>query len=220
MELTAEATPFNEANGEEAALAAGTQLARRGMLIFLISEAMLFAGLISGYIVLRAGVPAWPPAGAPPIHIHLPPVAFMQWLMLINTALLISSSWTYHQAEKRIEKGRTGMGWFALTTLLGSVFLSIQAYEWLHLKHEGMWFNTHGVYGSSFFALTGFHGLHVFVGVILILVATIRSVLFYVKKNVLGSRAPVSHSYEVCAGLYWHFVDAVWILLFTLLYFI
>lgn len=217
MQLTAEIVQSKE---EEFDKAHATFLAKRGMVIFLISEAMLFAGLIAGYLVLRAGAEAWPPSGAPLIHISLPPVSTMQWLMLINTVFLISSSWTYHQAERQLEKGKSGFLWFIVTTLLGTIFLSVQAYEWIHLKHEGMWFNTHSVYGSSFFALTGFHGLHVFIGVLLILIATIRSAFSFFKKNVWGGSGLVSHSYEACTGLYWHFVDIVWIILFTLLYFL
>lgn len=191
------------------------RIAKNGMKIFLFSEAMLFAGLIAGYMILRAGVPAWPPADAPSYRLF--PLHFMQILMICNTVLLFSSSFTYHMAEVRMKKGRSGILWLLFTVLLGSVFLSLQAYEWMHLKHEGLWVNTYGVFGSSFFVLTGFHGLHVFIGVMLIVVAALRAALFKLRKAVSPS-AVYHHNYEECVGLYWHFVDVVWIFLFLVLY--
>ena len=97
-----------------------------------------------------------------------------------------------------------------LTVLLGSLFLCIQAYEWYHMHHEGLWFNTGGVYGSSFFVLTGFHGLHVLVGVLMIAWALIR--------QLGGAYTAQSHTYLILAGMYWHFVDVVWLFLYSVLY--
>jgi cytochrome c oxidase subunit III len=175
-----------------------------GMTIFLASEAMLFAGLIAGYLVLRLSSPAWPPDPDLP---RLP-----VFLTGINTVFLISSSFTYHAAEVAVKKGRSGLGWLFVTVLLGSIFLGVQAYEWWHLHHEGLWFNTGGVYGSTFFVLTGFHGLHVLLGVLMILFAFLR--------QLGGAYTAQSHTYLVLTGMYWHFVDVVWIFLFTVLYLI
>ena len=173
-----------------------------GMTIFLASEAMLFAGLIAGYIVLRLSSPAWPPSPDLP---KLPVV-----LTGINTVFLIASSFTYHAAEVAVKKGKKGTAWLFLTVLLGSLFLCIQAYEWYHMHHEGLWFNTGGVYGSSFFVLTGFHGLHVLIGVLMIAWALIR--------QLGGAYTAQSHTYLILAGMYWHFVDVVWLFLYSVLY--
>ena len=173
-----------------------------GMTIFLASEAMLFAGLIAGYVVLRLSSPAWPPSPDLP---KLPVV-----LTGINTVFLITSSFTYHFAEVAVKKGKKGTAWLFLTVLLGSLFLCIQGYEWYHMHHEGLWFNTGGVYGSSFFVLTGFHGLHVLIGVLMIAWALIR--------QLGGAYTAQSHTYLILAGMYWHFVDVVWLFLYSVLY--
>ena len=175
-----------------------------GMTMFLASEAMLFAGLIGGYIVLRLSSPAWPPS---PEYPKLPIL-----LTGINTVFLISSSFTYHFAEGAVKKGKSGLFWLGVTVLLGSLFLGIQAYEWTHLYHEGLWFNKGGVYGSSFFLLTGFHGAHVAIGVLMILVAFFR--------QLGGAYTAQNHTYLILAGMYWHFVDVVWIFLYSVLYLI
>jgi heme/copper-type cytochrome/quinol oxidase subunit 3 len=142
------------------------------MLVFLASEAMLFAGLIGGYIVLRIaqGPGAWPPPGAPEIGVKLPPT-FLNLVMITNTVILLASSVTYHWGEVRMRKGGSGLIGYGLTALFGTIFLGVQAWEWMHLKHEGMWFNSYGIYGSCFFTMTGFHGLHVFLGLLGILMA-------------------------------------------------
>ena len=173
-----------------------------GMTLFLASEAMLFAGLIAGYIVLRLSSPTWPPSPDLP---KLPVV-----LTGINTVFLIASSFTYHAAEVAVKKGKKGTAWLFLTVLLGSLFLCIQGYEWYHMHHEGLWFNTGGVYGSSFFVLTGFHGLHVLIGVLMIAWALIR--------QLGGAYTAQSHTYLILAGMYWHFVDVVWLFLYSVLY--
>ena len=193
-------------------------LARFGMLVFLASEAMLFAGLIGAYIVLRIGEGAgWVPEGAPNIGITFPP-NFMNVVMLLNTVILVSSSFTYHWAEAAIKKGQSGLGWMVVTSLFGAIFLGVQAYEWLHLKHLGMWFDTYGVYGSCFFVLTGFHGLHVFIGLLFVIGAMFRS---FKREMALGRGESLSgevETFEECTGLYWHFVDVVWVFLFAILY--
>ena len=175
-----------------------------GMTLFLASEAMLFAGLIGGYVVLRLSSPAWPPS---PEYPKLPIL-----LTGINTVFLITSSFTYHFAEVAVKKGRSGLFWLFVTVLLGAAFLCVQAYEWTHLHHEGLWFNKGGVYGSSFFVLTGFHGAHVAVGVLLILIAFLR--------QLGGAYTAQNHTYLILAGMYWHFVDVVWIFLYSILYLI
>lgn len=198
---------------------------RFGMVIFLLSEAMLFAGLIAAYIVVRwAHQGVWPPEGAPNIQLQLPPdgPTVLNIVMIINSIILISSSVTYHFAEAAIKKhGKSGLPWMLVTIALGSVFLTVQGWEWMHLRHEGMWFpvfstehhqfDLFGIYGSTFFAITGFHGMHVFVGLLLILWVALRQAF-------TGCFSPKAHSALDNVGIYWHFVDGVWIVVYTLLY--
>ena len=193
-------------------------LAQFGMLVFLASEAMLFAGLIGGYIVLRIaqGPGNWPPPGAPEIGVKIPPT-FLNWVMIINTVILISSSLTYHWGESRMRKGGSGLIGYLLTALFGFIFLGVQGWEWMHLKEEGMWFNSYGIYGSCFFTMTGFHGLHVFLGFLAILVTVARAGLRQMKLFSAQTPNP-SHTFEELTGYYWHFVDVVWIFLYSILY--
>ena len=193
-------------------------LPKFGMLAVLASEAMLFAGLIGGYIVLRLaqGPGNWPPAGAPEIGVKIPPT-FLNWVMIANTVILLASSVTYHWGESRMRKGGSGLLGYGLTALFGSIFLGVQAWEWLHLKHEGMWFDTYGIYGSCFFTMTGFHGAHVFLGLMAILYVTWRAILRQMR--LFSGQTPTgSHTCEELTGYYWHFVDVVWIFLYTILY--
>lgn len=184
-----------------------------GMIMFLLSEGMLFAGLLGGYIILRIaenGFPwqaghAWPPSSETP---HLP-----VFLTSINTVFLIASSFTFHFGEVAVKKGKSGLGWLLITILLGSLFVGIQCKEWTHLYHEGLWFNTGGVYGSSFFVITGFHGLHVAIGVALIFWCFLRQMF-------TRCFTPERHIALENVALYWHFVDVVWICVLTLLYYV
>jgi len=183
----------------------GPNVVRFGMLTFLASEAMLFAGLISGYMILRSGaglgwqLPEGLKGGATLIK------------TLIATGLLLSSSVTFHFSESRlIRQTRGGKSLLLLTIVLGSLFLANQADEWRHLFSEGFWFNTAGIMVSSFFVLTGFHGMHVFIGVLLLASTLVRAFM--------GKVTPSRHGFLECVGLYWHFVDVVWVFLFTILY--
>jgi cytochrome c oxidase subunit III len=184
-------------------------LARFGMLTFLGSEAMLFAGLIAAYIVLRISAGGeYRPEGAPPLPWQLTGV---------NTIVLITSSFTCVLAEKKVRRGGRPTFWLFITAVLGAIFVGVQAKEWLSLYHEHMWFNSAGelhegghAYSSTFFALTGFHGAHVAIGVMMLFLASIKS--FF------GQFSAHRHTYMECTALYWHFVDIVWIFLYTILY--
>jgi cytochrome c oxidase subunit 3 len=187
---------------------------RFGMIIFLMSEAMLFAGLIGGYIVLRVAMPGeWPPAGYPDIGLQLKwPPDPINVIMIVNSLILISSSFTFHGVEVAVKKhGQSGVPWLLFTIVLGTVFLSVQAWEWMHLHHKGLWFNEGGIYGSCFFVTTGFHGMHVFIGLLLLTWCLIRQVF---TRGFTGER----HAALDNVGLYWHFVDAVWIVVYTSFY--
>ncbi|HEY9624295.1 MAG TPA: heme-copper oxidase subunit III [Crinalium sp.] len=171
-----------------------------GLILFLIAETMIFAGLFIAYLTFRAVAPVWPPEGTPERELLLPG---------INTLILISSSFVIHRADSAIKKNdvkglRT---WFAATAVMGIVFLAGQLYEYNHLEF-GLKTN---LFASTFYVLTGFHGLHVFCGIALILAVLFRSLKggHYSSENHFGVEA---------AELYWHFVDVVWIVLFLLLY--
>ena len=184
-------------------------LGKLGMWLFLAGDAMGFGGLLAGYGGLRYGSADWPVPGS---TLGIPLTAFM-------TFVLICSSVTMVKALAAIRHGdRQWMRNFLLLTMLGGlIFLGLQAYEWTHLMYgKGIWFsgNPYGspLFGSTFFALTGFHGMHVTGGVIYLGCVVIQ-----------GARGRYSaeryHPVEI-AGLYWHFVDLVWILIFTFVYLI
>lgn len=176
-----------------------------GMLIFIASEVMFFGGLIGAYIVYRFGSTFW----GPPAGVEIP---FM--LPFINTILLVSSSFTLHKSHTDLMKGNmSGFKNFLLfTIILGLTFLSIQAYEYSHLYHEGMVFGGPNgtLYGASFYLLTGFHGAHVSGGVIYL--------IYTYATSFSGKHKPESHVHVEMGTAYWHFVDVVWVLLFTLVY--
>ncbi|GAB4324082.1 MAG: heme-copper oxidase subunit III [Leptolyngbyaceae cyanobacterium] len=171
-----------------------------GVIVFLIAEAMIFLGLFTAYLTFRAVAPTWPPEGTPELELLLPG---------INTIILISSSFVIHNADSAIKKNdvkglRT---WFGITALMGIVFLAGQLYEYFHLEF-GLKTN---LFASTFYVLTGFHGLHVLFGLVLILAVLWRS-------RIAGHYSNTSHFGVEAAELYWHFVDVVWIVLFILLY--
>ena len=170
---------------------------------FLASEVMFFTGLIGAYIVLRFGQHEWPP---PEQTLNVP-------LTALNTFFLICSSVTLVWALQNYQLNKIKLANFGLlaTTLLGAVFVGIQIYEyWLLLDH-GMtpsW----NIFGSCFFIMTGFHGLHVFIGVVALAVLTVM--------GFMGKFGPgyENHAAVELTGLYWHFVDLVWIILFAIVY--
>jgi cytochrome c oxidase subunit 3 len=171
-----------------------------GVFVFLLAESMIFLGLFMAYLTFRAVAPTWPPEGTPERELLLPG---------INTLILIASSFVIHQADTAIKKNNVGglRIWFFSTALMGAAFLAGQLYEYHHLEF-GL---TTNLFASTFYVLTGFHGLHVTFGLILISAVLWRSL----KKGHYSSE----HHFGVeAAELYWHFVDVVWIVLFFLLY--
>ena len=184
-------------------------ICKLGTIVFLCSEAMLFGGLISAYLVLRESAGCWPPNLGD--GIELPPMPKL--LTGINTIILIGSSFAYHFAEVAVKKGKSGAGWILCAAAMGATFVGVQCIEWTELYHEGLWFNKGGIYGSTFFTLTGFHGAHVCIGVLLIL----WCFFLQVTKRTF---TPQRHVALENVGLYWHFVDVVWVFLYTILYLI
>jgi cytochrome c oxidase subunit 3 len=170
-----------------------------GMLLFIISEVMVFGAFFTAYFFIRvvAG-DEWPAKGT-----ELP-VAVAG----VNTAILVSSSFTLHWAETSIKNGnRFGLRAGMLTTfLLGLTFLFIQVNEYVHIG-----FAPHDhAQGSIFYGLTGLHGAHVCIGLILLAIVTIRAFR--------GHFSPESHRGVEVPGIYWHFVDIMWIVVYTTVY--
>src|SRR6478672_11585159 len=135
-----------------------------GLIVFLVAEGMIFMGLFVAYLTFRAVSPTWPPEGTPRLELLLPG---------LNTIVLIASSFVIHQADSAIKKNNVSAlrTWFAVTALMGAVFLVGQLYEYFHLEFS---LKTN-LFASTFFVLTGFHGLHVTFGLLLILVVLWRS---------------------------------------------
>jgi cytochrome c oxidase subunit III len=171
-----------------------------GLIVFLIAEGMIFLGMFGAYLAFRSTLPSWPPEGTPKLELLLPS---------INTVILISSSFVIHNGDTAIKKNDLkGMQlWFGITALMGAIFLGGQLYEYSHLEF-GL---TTNLFASAFYVLTGFHGLHVTVGVLLIL-----SVLWRSRKQDHYNNE--KHFGIEAAEIYWHFVDVIWIILFGLLY--
>jgi cytochrome c oxidase subunit III len=171
-----------------------------GMLLFIISEVMVFGAFFTAYFFIRvvSGDQWFPVQG------HELPVAIAG----INTAILVSSSFTMHWAQTSIKNGnRLGLRAGILTTLLlGLTFLFIQVNEYVHLGFAPHDF----AQGSVFYGLTGLHGAHVFVGLTLLAMVTIRAWR--------GHFSPEEHRGVEVPGIYWHFVDVMWIVVYTTVY--
>ena len=174
-----------------------------GMWLFLAGDAMSFGCLIVGYGILRHASANWP---VPKDVLGINLTAFMTFLLIVSSVTMVLSLSAIQKHDMaRFKK------FLWLTILGGLIFLGCQAYEWTHLITErlpevGLSFSTH-LFATTFFILTGFHGMHVTGGVIYnscVLAAVTRG--RYEAKHV-----------EI-AGLYWHFVDLVWILIFTFVY--
>jgi cytochrome c oxidase subunit III len=134
------------------------------------------------------------------------------WLPTINTALLLSSGVTVTIAHHALRANHRGMtiAFMWMTVLLGATFVGVQAYEYFHAYHELNLKLSSGAYGSTFFMLTGFHGFHVMVGMLMLLFITLRIMK--------GHFTPEHHFGFEGAAWYWHFVDVVWLGLYTLVY--
>lgn len=175
-----------------------------GMLLFIASEVMFFAGLFGAYFSSRAQNQPWPPAEFEGL---LDPLS----LILVATIILVASSFTCQWAVWAIRRNdRTAfLRNIGATFVLGIVFLLLQAYDYSLLFDEGMTMAS-GPFGTTYFTLTGFHGAHVFGGVIML------GVVLY--RGMAGQFSARHHDMVEAASIYWHFVDVVWIVLFSVLY--
>ena len=173
------------------------------MWLFLGSECLLFGGLISTYMLYRGRVSN----GPHPSAIYDIPFTSVSSFVLLMSSLTMVLAVT---AAQRGDDKKTNL-WLLVTAMLGATFIGGQVYEFTTFYREGLGFTT-SLFGSSFYTLTGFHGVHVSVGVIFLL-----STMGIIKKNrITGNKSEVVE----LIGLYWHFVDIVWIVIFTLIYLI
>jgi len=170
-----------------------------GMLLFIMSEVMIFGAFFTAYFFIRVvNHNPWPAPGT-----TLP-----EDVAGVNTAILLSSSLTLHWALTSIKNGnrfglRAGM---VSTFLLGLTFLTVQVNEYIHVGFSPRY----SAQSTVFYALTGLHGAHVFIGLCLLLIVTIRAFR--------GHYSPESHAGMEVPGIYWHFVDAMWIVVYTTVY--
>jgi cytochrome c oxidase subunit 3 len=170
-----------------------------GVLLFIISEAMLFGSFFTAYFFVRVVQnEPWPPD----------PFEFPVLVASMNTAILVSSSFTVHYALHSIKKGnRLGMQvGLVVTFLLGAMFLLTQVNEYVKAGFS----ISDGAFASVFYGLTGLHVLHVFVGLTLLLIMIVRAYR--------GHFSPQAHMGVECAGIYWHFVDVMWIIVWSTVY--
>ena len=170
-----------------------------GFVIFLLSESVIFFSFFAGYIVYKTTALDWLPTGVTGLEIKEP---------AINTVVLVSSSFVIYIAEKFLHKNNLWgfRAFWLLTIAMGSYFLYGQAVEW-----SGLPFGFgDGLFGGTFYLLTGFHGLHVLTGVLLQLIMLGRS---FLPNNYAKGEFGVQST-----SLFWHFVDVIWIILFTLIY--
>jgi len=172
-----------------------------GFWMYLMSDCLIFACLFATYAVLGGNYAAGP---GPKDLFDLPLVA-------LNTAMLLFSSITYGFAMLAVEKNRIGatQGWLAITGLFGLAFLGIELYEFAHLIHEGATPMRSG-FLSAFFALVGTHGLHVTFGIIWLVTLMVQ----VAKKGLI----PANQRRLMCLSMFWHFLDVIWIGVFTFVY--
>ena len=171
-----------------------------GMWIFLATLTVLFLAAIAGYLVVRLKATAWPPPGMPRLPAGL-------WLA---TVVLVAGSVTIHRAQRAIRRGnlRTSTRWLATTLALGVAFVAVQSWNWWGLIRVRLTAASN-LYAFTFFMLTGLHAAHVVGGIALLAIVWWRSSR--------GRYGCGHHPGITYAAMYWHFLDAIWLLLFAVL---
>ncbi len=173
------------------------------MWVFLGSDCLLFGGLISTYLLLRHRSVSGP---GPEEMFDIPFTSVSSFVLLMSSLTMALAVGAIHRGEVR--RCRT---WLATTAGLGGIFIAGQVYEFTSFVKEGLGYTTN-IFGSAFYTLTGFHGVHVSVGIIMLLSLVVMSLR--------GNLGPEKAEAVEIVGLYWHFVDIVWILIFTIVYLI
>ena len=187
------------------------------MWMFIAQDGMAFGGLLLAYGMMRVWADYWPAPGLKPTDVlGIGLTAFATFVLICSSVSMVMAV----QASQHARKNATAF-WLFLTILGGLTFLGVQAYEYTHLvEHKGVGLTSgyfqghvlHPLFGATFFVVTGFHGLHVTAGVIYLIcifIGTLRG------KYTQGG---LSYSPVELVGLFWHFVDLVWILVFTFIY--
>lgn len=205
---------------------------KQGMLWFITSEVMFFAAFFGGLFYARTLIMPWLGGEGNNAMTHdlLWPEFIPQWPMTttpggetttamgpwglpaINTAILLTSSWTLTIAHHALKDGNRSalLNYTAITAFLGVIFLGLQAYEYYEAYHHMGLTMGSGIYGATFFMLTGFHGFHVTIGTIFLIVLSIRCASGHFTKE--------NHFAYEAGAWYWHFVDVVWLFLFIFVY--
>jgi cytochrome c oxidase subunit 3 len=182
------------------------ELRLQGFLLFLVSDCVLFASFIFAYLYMRNSGQGWPPPGIQRLD-----VAFAA----VNSVVLFGSGATMHYALENWKHGNfmKFMWMLIFTIILGAGFLAGQGYEYTNLIfNEHVSWSGSGIFGASFFTLTGMHGFHVFMGVCYLTVLLLQAAMGkYTQQKFFGLTA---------GTLYWHFVDVIWVLLFSIFYLI
>lgn len=176
------------------------ELRVQGFLLFMVSDLVLFSSFIFAYLYLRNSGQGWPPPGGPKLDLAL---------ASINSVILFGSGATMHFALENW-KHRNFMkfaGWIVSTICLGALFLSGQIIEYAKI---GVGWGNSGIFGTSFFTLTGMHGFHVFCGIIYLTILLLQAVQ--------GKYTFQKYTGLTLGTLYWHFVDVIWVVLFSIFY--
>ncbi|MGZ5212630.1 MAG: cytochrome c oxidase subunit 3 [Actinomycetota bacterium] len=170
-----------------------------GMVLFVASEAMFFAAFFGGYFTIRANADAWPPPGIPHLEITI---------ATILTVILVTSSAVIQLSLRSIRRGdqRKAVAFLGVTIVLGIVFLLLQLYDYSQLGFGVK----DGAFGTLFYVMTGIHMAHVFGGVVFLMLVSGQAMG--------GMLSPSNHDSLAAGAIYWDFVDAIWLLLFTTFY--
>ena len=192
------------------ATSTGISNEKLAMWVYLASDALLFGGLISTYLIYKNRPGEIPGLSGSPVRVSelfdIPFTSMTSFILLMSSLTLVLSV----SAARRKDERNTRL-WLTVTALLGGLFLAGQVYEFTVFYREGLGYTT-SLFSSSFYTLTGFHGVHVAVGIIMLL----SLVGMLAKGRIVGDKAETVEM----VGLYWHFVDVVWIVIFTLVYLI
>jgi len=172
-----------------------------GMVLLVITEIMFFAGLISAYLVNRAGVSVWPPSGQPRLPVEM---------TAVNTlVLMFSGIFFYLLAKNYIKNQKKSLKWLILAIVFALLFIGIQGYEWIQLLNFGL-SSTSGVYGAFFYSIIGMHAFHILIGL---------GFLFYLWFKIRTNISPKEgHNKIKAVGVFWYFVVGIWPILYYMVY--
>jgi cytochrome c oxidase subunit III len=198
----ADTAALDERPAEEHHKPGGISSSLLGMVLFIASEVMFFGGLFGAYFTIRSAATEWPPPDSP--HLSAAYAAVLTTILVTSSVTMQFGVWAIRRNNQRQLKL-----WLAVSLLLGVIFLIGQGLEYANLIEEGMTLSS-GVFGSTFYTLTGFHGAHVAGGAAFILIVLLRARA--------GQFTARYHDTVEMASYYWHFVDVVWIGLFCTIY--